>query len=307
MTPNNGSATLSFAGATIGPVAVNPNNGSATVTLLGTSATTDAVSMSPTNVSDTATLNVTGATATIGGLSNSGAGASMIVLGNTAAPAASTLIVNNGTASTFSGTIGDLSQTNPAAAGSLVFNGPATLNLSGSNTYTGSTTITGGTLQLGELQQLYAGAGVGNAIVNGALDLGGYNANVGGLSGRNRLKSSVSGAGVLTAGNNNASSTYAGTIAATVQGLVKTGAGSLLLTGPENALANTLSSGTLQVGKGGLNASIANVPAVINGALYCQHRRGYDCAVHCDDARGGSHRHGDHRGCHSGDQPDRCG
>ena len=248
-------------------MAVNPNNGSATVTLLGTSATTGAVSMSPTNVSDTATLNVTGATATIGGLSNSGAGASMIVLGNTAAPAASTLIVNNGTASTFSGTISDLSQTNPAAVGSLVFNGPATLNLSGSNTYTGSTTITAGTLQLGSSSAVYAGAGVGNATVNGALDLGGYNANVGGLSGAGTVLSSVSGAGVLTAGNNNASSTYAGTLSATLQGLVKTGTGSLLLTGPDNALANTLSGGTLQVGNGGTTALIANVPTVVSGAF----------------------------------------
>ena len=164
----------------------------------------------------TATLNLTGTGPTISGLSSSGAGTSMIVLGNTANSSATTLTVNENTPTTFGGNIGDLSQTNAAAVGSLVLNGPGMLTLSGSNTYTGSTTISSGTLQLGSSTALYAGASVGNAIVNGTLDLNGNDAGVGGITGTGTVLSSVAGASTLTAGNNNATSTFAGTIAASL-------------------------------------------------------------------------------------------
>ena len=181
------------------------------------------LTMSP--AAGAATLNLTGTAPTIGGLSGGGAGTSMIVLGNTATPAATTLTINTSTATTFSGTIGDLSQSNAAAVGSLVVNGPGALTLAGSNTYTGSTTVSGGTLQLGSPTALYAGSAIGNAIVNGTLDLGGNNAGVAGLSGAGTVLSSVPAAATLTAGYNDATSTYSGTLQASLLARTKTGAG----------------------------------------------------------------------------------
>ena len=168
----------------------------------------------------------------------------------------------------FGGNIGDLSQSNSAAVGSLVLNGPGTLTLAGSNTYTGSTTVSSGVLQLGSSTALYAGSGIGNAIVNGTLDLNGNNASVGALSGAGIVLSSVSRASTLTAGFNNANSTYNGTIQNSVSGLTKTGSGILVLTAAEGAPNITISGGTLQIGNGGTTGSIPNAATVVdNGAL----------------------------------------
>ena len=228
-----------------GPVAISPAGGSATLTLSGAAAAIGALTMSP--AAGTATLNLTGATTTIGALSSGGAGTSTIVLGNAANSSATTLAVNEGTSTTFGGNIADMSQTNSAAAGSLVVNGPGTLTLAGSNTYTGSTTVSGGVLQLGSASALYAGSAIGNAIVDGTLDLNGNNANVAGLSGGGTVLSSVPGAATLTAGYNNAASTYSGMLQASLLALTKTGSGALVLTGQDNAPTTTVSQGTLQM------------------------------------------------------------
>ena len=222
------------------------------------------VTMSP--ASGAATLNLTGTGPTVNGLSSGGAGTSMVVLGNAANPSATTLTVNNNSLSTFGGAIGDLSQTNAAAVGNLVVNGTGMLTLSGSNTYTGSTTVAGGTLQLGSAAALYAGPATGNAIVNGTLDLNGYSANVGGLSGTGIVLSSVPATATLTAGYNNATSTFGGTIQNSVQGLTKTGSGVLTLTGAENAPAVNIGGGTLQIGNGGTTGSIAAAAAIVDNA-----------------------------------------
>ncbi len=249
-----------------GPVTIAPASGSATLNLSGSAVSIGALTMSP--ASGAAALNVTGASPTAGGLSSSGAGTSAIVLGNAAVPAATTLTVNNGSSSTFGGNISDLSQTNAAAVGNLVVNSTGTTTLSGSNTYTGSTTVGSGVLQLGSSTALYAGPATGNAIINGTLDLNGYNANVGGLSGNGAVMSTVPGVLTLTAGYNNASSTLNGPIAASVQNLVKTGTGTLSLTGANGVSNINISQGTLQIGNGGTTGSLPAAANVVdNGAL----------------------------------------
>ncbi len=224
------------------------------------------LTMSP--ASGAATLNLTGSGPTISSLSSGGAGTSTIVLGNAANSSATTLTINNAAANTFGGTIGDLSQTNSAAVGNVVFNGAGTFVLSGSNTYTGSTTVTSGILQLGSATALYAGSATGNANINGTLDLNGYNAAVGGLSGSGNVLSSVPATATLTAGANNANSTFTGSLAASLLGLTKSGTGNLTLTGTNGVSNITISQGTLQIGNGGTTGSIpATATIADNGAL----------------------------------------
>jgi autotransporter-associated beta strand protein len=92
------------------------------------------------------TLNINGFAAQVGGLTveaNDAAGAALGSPTVTNTGAAATFTVNSTTASSFGGVI--INTTNPL---SLVKSGPATLTLSGDNSYTGSTTVNGGTLAL---------------------------------------------------------------------------------------------------------------------------------------------------------------
>ena len=130
-----------------GPVVISPASGAAALTLTGSAVSIPSLAMTP--ASAAATVYLSGAAATIGSLSNGGNGTSSIILGSAANSSATTLTINSSAPSTFGGTIGDLSQTNSAAVGSILVNAPGTLTLAGSNTYTGSTTVAGGILQLG--------------------------------------------------------------------------------------------------------------------------------------------------------------
>ncbi len=162
-----------------------------------------------------------------------------------------------------------------------------TVVLNGSNSYTGATTIGSGgwgfgyttcatTLQLGNNNAL-----PGSDIIFGSdglstttLDMHGYNATVGALSGgTNAIVDIVSGGGtsILTVGNNNATSTFAGVLqnSSGTLALTKIGSGTLTLTGTNTyGGATTISGGVLQIATAGLlgggnyNAAIAN-----NGAL----------------------------------------
>ena len=138
--------------------------------------------------------------------------------------------------------------------------GNGTVILAGTNNYTGNTTIQAGvnysggtyisgvTLQLGTANAIPSGSGKGNVVVNGLLDLAGYNATINGLSGSGIVDSSgTANAVTLTVGAANATSTFSGSImnsgadttsTATLT-LVKTGNGILILTG-----TNTYTGGT---------------------------------------------------------------
>ncbi len=108
---------------------------------------TGAVTMNPS--SGTAVLAFTSATPVIGSLGNSGAGASILSLGDPIAGSPTTLTLGGNNASTtFSGKIIDLTPANFAAIGALVKNGSGNLTLTASNAYTGTTTVMGGTLSI---------------------------------------------------------------------------------------------------------------------------------------------------------------
>ncbi|WP_142253065.1 autotransporter domain-containing protein [Bradyrhizobium sp. UNPF46] len=129
-----------------------------------------------------------------------------------------------------------------------------TLVLSGLNTYTGPTMVEAGTLQAGSTSAFGNNSAM-TVFAGAVLDLGGFSNAVGSLAGAGIVTSSGI-AAVLTAGGDNSSTVFSGTIqdGAGAMALTKAGSGLLVLTG-----VNTYSGATL-VGGGELrvNGSIAS-------------------------------------------------
>jgi autotransporter-associated beta strand protein len=138
--------------------------------------------------------------------------------------------------------------------GGLTKAGSGTLALAGTNTYTGGTTIAAGTLQvrggqaIGDLSAVTLAPGATLALADSET--------IGSLAGQGRV---ALGAARLTAGGDNMSTTFAGTIDGT-GGLTKAGSGTLTLAGTNTYTGGTtIAAGTLQVGAGGSLASdVAN-------------------------------------------------
>jgi autotransporter-associated beta strand protein len=138
-----------------------------------------------------------------------------------------------------------------SGAGSVVVNGVSTSSvlLSAANQYSGGTTIQSGTLRAGNSTALGSGT---VAVNSGTLDLNGQALSIGTLSGSSGglITTLVSGSASLTT-TSNIDSTYAGAItdgAGTVS-LLKTGTGSLFLTGSSGYSGGTrISGGMVQNG-----------------------------------------------------------
>ena len=126
--------------------------------------------------------------------------------------------------------------------------GSGILTLTGNNTYSGATTVSSGTLQAGSATAFSANSAF-NVMGLSVLDLNGFDVSIGSLAGVAGATVSL-GAHTLTAGGNNASTTYAGLITGT-GGLTKVGSGTLTLsgtstyTGPTNINAGVLVGGAL--------------------------------------------------------------
>ena len=111
--------------------------------------------------------------------------------------------------------------------------------------------MSAGTLLAGSATALSANSAF---TVSGAtLDLGGFSNTIGSLAGTGTVTDSVAGTAVLSAGSNNATTTFSGTLqnGAGTLALTKSGTGILTLSGTNTySGATTVSAGTLQAGSG---------------------------------------------------------
>ncbi len=151
----------------------------------------------------------------------------------------------NGVSTTVTGAI-------EGPGGSLIKVGTGTLTLSGANIYTGGTIINGGIVRAGTVNTLPLNAPVSLANTAGAaLDLNGYNQQIGSLSGGGSVGGDVTlGSATLTFGYGSASTSFGGAISGNGGSLVKTGTGTFTLAGINTYTGGTiLRSGILQIDK----------------------------------------------------------
>jgi len=152
----------------------------------------------------------------------------------------------NGLNAAWSGALG--------GTGALVKTGAGTLTLSGSNSYAGGTRVLGGTLAAGAATAFVQHAAYATGS-GGTLDLGGHDLAVSSLSGDGGAI--VLGGATLTV-DQAASTTYAGALSGSGR-LVKTGAGTLVLSGANTYAGGTdVEAGTLQGTAAGLQGSIVD-------------------------------------------------
>ena len=141
-----------------------------------------------------------------------------------------TFLADAGTTSTLSGAI--------SGVGAFTKDGGGVLILTGNSTYFGATTISAGTLQAGSTTALSPNSAF---TVNSVLDLNGSSNAIGSLAGNGTVTNNNSAPATLSAGGNNSSTAFSGTLTdgASSLGLTKTGVGTMILTG-----GNTYSGGT---------------------------------------------------------------
>ncbi|MFL6604683.1 MAG: autotransporter-associated beta strand repeat-containing protein [Steroidobacteraceae bacterium] len=179
--------------------------------------------------------------------------------------------INLGTATLTAG--GDNTSTSFAGvlsgSGALTKAGTGTTTLAGANTYTGATTISGGTLRLAGGSAIADVSAVTLANTAGvSLDLNGTDETIGSLAGGGTTGGNVTlGAGTLTTGANNTSTTYSGSISGT-GGLVKAGSGVLTLGGANSYSGDTtISAGTFQVAGGHGIGDVSSVTVAAGATL----------------------------------------
>ncbi|MBV8485970.1 MAG: autotransporter domain-containing protein, partial [Verrucomicrobia bacterium] len=134
--------------------------------------------------------------------------------------------------------------------------GSGTVILGGDNTYSGTTLVGSGTLAAGSSTAFSTTSAF---TVNGSLDLNGFNARIGSLTGTGMVTDNGKAAAVLIVGSDNTNTVFSGTLVngAGNLGLTKVGTGVLILSG-NNTYSNgtTIKGGTLQLGVGGNSGSI---------------------------------------------------
>ena len=187
-----------------------------------------------------------GTTITGGTLQLGDGGANGSIVGNVTNNG--TFAINRSDTFTFGGAI--------SGSGAFQQNGTGTTIFTAANTYTGGTIINAGTLRLGPGGSL-APTGALTVNAGGTFDLNSFNQTIGSLAGAGSV---TLGAGTLTTGSDNTSTTFSGTISGT-GGLTKIGAGTLVLTG------NNPYSGATAVNGGRLtvNGAIPNSTLTVDG------------------------------------------
>jgi autotransporter-associated beta strand protein len=214
--------------------------------------------------SGSGTLTLTGTNTYTGGTTISGGtlqlgngGTTGSIIGNVVDN--SVLTFDRSNPLTFAGSI--------SGTGGLTQIGTGTATLTGNNSYAGGTTISAGTLQAGSTTGLSPNSAF---TVNSILDLNGFSNTIGSLAGTGIvLNNAPATTAILTAGNDNTSTTFSGVLenGTGFLGLTKSGTGTQTLTGNNTYTGGTtINGGTLQLGNGGTTGSvIGNV--VNNGVL----------------------------------------
>ena len=163
-----------------------------------------------------------------------------------------------------------------SGSGSLAQSGLGTLTLTGANTYTGTTTVTSGILKAGVASVAGTSGAFGNNsavtlsnVAGAGLDITGFNTQIGSLAGGGSLGGNVTlGGSTLTVGGNNLASTFSGIISGAAGNLIKTGSGTLILTGANSYTGtSTINAGTAQVGDGGTLGTLGSGAITNNAAL----------------------------------------
>ncbi len=126
----------------------------------------------------------------------------------------------------------------------LVKYGTGTLSIVGASTYTGSSTILQGTM-LATSASVFAPLSAFTVAGGATLDLGSFNQTIGSLAGAGNVSL---GAAALTAGGDSTSTVFSGGISGAGGSLIKTGAGTLTLSGNNSYTGSTtVNGGILQV------------------------------------------------------------
>ncbi|MCE9547120.1 MAG: autotransporter-associated beta strand repeat-containing protein [Planctomycetia bacterium] len=253
----------------------NVISGAGSLTQAGTGTTTLTAGTSSYAGSTTITNGILSVGTLANGLSNSSIGAS--------SNAASNLVLGGGTLQytggsvstdrnftlsnattsgievTTAATILTMTGASSATTGALTKLGTGTLVLSGANAHGGDTTISAGTLRLGAADVIPDGAGKGNVVVTGTLDVYGFNETINGLSGGGTVDNLGGGRPILTVGNGDASATFSGVIQG-LMSLTKTGSGTETLSGTNKYFdVTSVTGGVLSVNTladGGSNSAI---------------------------------------------------
>jgi autotransporter-associated beta strand protein len=156
-----------------------------------------------------------------------------------------------------------------AGSQGLIKSGVGTLVFSGSNTYTGPTTVLAGTLSAGAAMSAF-GSNSAMTLSNSpgvTLDLNGFSNTVGSLSGGGAVGGNVTlGSAILTAGGDNSSTSFAGSISGS-GGITKSGTGTWTLTGSNTYTGpTTVNTGILQAGVAGSAFGVNSAVTLANAA-----------------------------------------
>lgn len=271
LTTNNNNVTVGGSGNTVisdnisASTTVLTKTGTGSLTLSGTNAYSGgtAINGGTVAVSTAANLGTTNSTLTFGG-GTLAANGTFSRSGNVVLNAGGgTINVTNSATVTTSGVY--------SGSGGLTKDGAGTLVLSNSgNNYSGVTTVTGGTLvaatgnSLSSNSALIMGNVTGaNAVLTGSQTVSSLAG--GGTNGGNI---SISGGNTLTVGRDNTSTTYAGVISGNNANLVKTGTGTMILSGANTYTGSTTVTGGGTLGLGNNNVLANNSSLILNGGTF---------------------------------------
>jgi autotransporter-associated beta strand protein len=266
---------LNLSGQTFGNFVLGPfiNGGGTAGTLLPTGGGTI------TCLGNFTTLNGSGNARPISLSFGSGSGNATLNVAKNFTSTNGTFILNGGTSGTVALNVtGNFSNTGTFTPGTstVVFDkasGTQTVNR-GASSFNAVTHSGAGTLQL--LTNSLNASGSFNNSGGGTLDLAGLAATVGDLQGNGVITSSVAAAVTVTAGSNNASTTFSGEIqdGSGAVALTKNGTGTLTLSGNNSySGATTISAGTIKLGatgtapNGPLGTTVGGTTVSANAAL----------------------------------------